>query len=470
MHLHNPLHSPPKIALISLGCAKNLVDSEILLGSAASAGFEFTSSPQDADILVVNTCGFIDSAKEESIEAILEAHQERGMRKRTGQKLVVAGCLSQRFSTELARELRNEVDAFLGLDQVAQAGQIFLSLLSDHPNPTDDPLILVQRHSRFLPDWDTPRFRLTPPHYAYVKIAEGCNHPCSFCVIPQMRGRHRSRQIHSIVNEVRLLVQQGVKEINLISQDTTYYGIDLWPTKPQPSQPLDPSRGPTLIHLLDELAQIEGDFWIRILYTHPAHWSDALIASIAKNPKVVPYVDIPLQHSHPDILNSMQRQTSRQHIEELVAKLRANIPNLAIRTTFIVGFPGESDAHFHDLLDFIQTHRFERLGIFTYSQEEGSRAAKLPHQVPQSVKRQRFHIAMQTQKRIAQQLALKQVGKTIRILADSQYSARSQHDAPDIDTKVILKKPLQPGQFHNVKIISANSYDLVAIAESADIN
>ncbi len=228
---------------------------------------------------------------------------------------------------------------------------------------TLEPLNLVTRGSRYIPDWDTPRFRLTPAHSAYVKIAEGCNHPCSFCVIPQMRGRHRSRTIESIVREVRALVAEGVKEINLISQDTTYYGMDLWQQKAGPRQPVDSARGVTLSRLLDELGAVEGEFWVRLLYTHPAHWSDELIAAIARNEKVARYVDMPLQHIHPAMLDLMRRETSREHIEDLIVRLRAGIPGLTLRTTFITGFPGETDEHFESLLEFIDRVKFERLGV-----------------------------------------------------------------------------------------------------------
>ena len=384
--------------MISLGCAKNLVDAEIMLGSARSGGFEVTACAEEADVLVVNTCGFIESAKQESIDAILEA------RRRPEQKLVVSGCLAQRYREELSRELP-EVDAFIGLDQVANAGEIFRGVLS---SGLGMPSLLISHRSRYIPDYDTPRFRLTPSHLAYVKIAEGCNHPCSFCVIPQMRGRHRSRTVESVVAEVRNLVAEGVREINLISQDTTYFGMDLWTEKAGPRQPVDPRRGPTLVRLLDELSTIEGEFWIRLLYTHPAHWSDELIAAITRNPKVARYVDMPLQHIHGEMLSSMRRETSRQHIEDLIRRLRAGIPGLAIRTTFIVGFPGETEEHFASLLDFMEAMRFERLGVFCYSQEDGSRAARMPGQLPAKVKNRRHREAMKVQQRIAAELAAAQ--------------------------------------------------------------
>jgi ribosomal protein S12 methylthiotransferase len=313
------------------------------------------------------------------------------------------------------------------------------------------------------PRWPTtPRFRLTPAHTAYVKIAEGCNHPCSFCVIPAMRGKHRSRTVESVVAEVRALVAQGVREINLISQDTTYFGLDRWETRPKANQPIDSSRGPTLVQLLDALQKIKGDFWIRLLYTHPAHWSDELIAAIARNPKVARYIDIPLQHIHPEMLKSMKRETTSKHIEELIARLRAGIPGVAIRTTFIVGFPGETEAHFQALLDFIQQTRFERLGIFTYSQEEGSRAAQLPGQVPAATKKARFRKAMKLQQSIAREVAERFVGQKLRVLVEQPLIARTAADAPEVDCRVLLARPAPVGEFVEVQITGTQDYDLLA--------
>ncbi len=460
-----------KVGIISLGCAKNLVDAEIMLGGVLKNGMEITSDADEADVLIVNTCSFIDSAKEESIDAILDAHQQRGLRKKPGQKLIVSGCMAQRFSKELASEMP-EVDAFIGLDQVADAGDIIEKILArpaqpitNHESPitNDDwrPLNLVTRNSRFIPDYDTPRFRLTPSHTAYVKIAEGCNHPCSFCVIPQMRGRHRSRTIASVVSEVRNLVAEGVREINLISQDTTYFGMDLWEEKAGPRAEVDSSRGPTLTKLLRELQKIDGDFWIRLLYTHPAHWSDELIETIAECGKVARYIDMPLQHIHGEMLGKMRRETSREHIENLIARIRAGIPGIAIRTTFIVGFPGETDEHFESLLGFIERTRFERLGIFTYSQEEGSRAAKMEGQVPVKVKQARYKKAMKLQQRIASEIAAAQAGKRLRVLVEKPLIARSAADAPDVDCQVVLQKAAPVGEFIDVQITGTQVYDLI---------
>lgn len=455
-----------KVGMISLGCAKNLVDAEIMLGSARAEGMEITADADEADVLIVNTCAFIDSAKEESIEAILDAHRGRGLKRRKGQKLIVSGCMAQRFAKELPESMP-EVDAFMGLDQVAEAGSIIQRVLASTPRDVqieDGPLNLVTRKPQYIPDWDTPRFRLTPTHTAYVKIAEGCNHPCSFCVIPQMRGRHRSRTVDSVVREVRQLVAEGVKEINLISQDTTYFGMDTWSEKASPRQPVDVSRGTTLCHLLEELDGIGGEFWVRLLYTHPAHWSDDLIRTIAQSKHVARYIDMPLQHIHPAMLETMKRETSDQHIVDLVARIRAGIPGINLRTTFIVGFPGETAEHFNRLMQFIEETKFERLGIFTYSREEGSRAAKMEGQVHTMTKRSRYRRAMELQQRIAREHNEAQVGKRLRVLADTPHIARAEADAPDIDGRVLLEKPLAPGKFHDVVVTGTQVYDLIAKA------
>jgi len=446
--------------MVSLGCAKNLVDAEIMLGDIRAHGMEVTANAEDADVLIVNTCGFIDSAKEESIEAILEAGQRKQLGKRRGQKLIVSGCLAQRFAKELVHQLP-EVDAFMGLDQVSEAATIVRKALGDRASEAD-PLNLVTSKSRFVPDYTTPRFRLTPNHFSYVKIAEGCNHPCSFCVIPQMRGRHRSRTIDSVASEVHRLVEEGVKEINLISQDTTYYGMDLWQQKAGPRQPVDSSQGPTLTRLLERLEQIPGDFWVRLLYTHPAHWSQELIRAIAASSKVARYVDMPLQHIDDEMLGLMRRETSRRHIEDLISSIRAEIPGITLRTTFIVGFPGETDAHFEELLRFIRAVRFERLGVFTYSREEGSRAAKMPGQVPSATKLARYRRAMALQQEIAREHAQSLVGKELKALAEQPLVARSEGDAPEVDTRILLNRPSPVGEFVRVLVTGAQVYDLRA--------
>jgi len=471
-----------KVGMISLGCAKNLVDAEIMLGSVLERGMQITSSAEDADVLVINTCAFIDSAKEESIDAILEAHQQRGLYKRANQRLIVSGCMSQRFSEEL-REQLPEVDAFIGLDQVRELGTIVERVLQKPRTPNAErrtsnadnsafdvghsvfdvfPLNFVTRRPTYIPDYDTPRFRLTPPHSAYLKIAEGCNHPCSFCVIPQMRGRHRSRTPESVLTEIRALVAEGVREINLISQDTTYYGMDLWEERAGPRQPVDSTRGLTLARLLREIEKIEGNFWIRLLYTHPAHWSDELIATIAECRHVARYIDIPLQHIDESMLRRMRRETSRAHIEDLIDKLRAGIPGVALRSTFIVGFPGEIDSEFETLLGFIERTRFERLGVFKYSREEGSRAAKMPAQIPAKVKNERHRRAMTLQQKIAHQIAAAKIGTAQKLLVDQPLVARTEADAPDVDARVLLSEPAPVGEFIMRQIHGSRGYDLLA--------
>jgi ribosomal protein S12 methylthiotransferase len=446
-----------KVGMISLGCAKNLVDAEIMLGSVLERGMEITSSADQADVLVINTCAFIDSAKEESIDAILSAHQARGLNQRRGQKLIVSGCMSQRFAHELRQEMP-EVDAFIGLDQVKELGAIVEKVMAND----DVDLAFAAARPGYIPDYNTPRFRLTPAHSVYVKIAEGCNHPCTFCVIPQMRGKHRSRTMESVLTEIRNLVAEGVREFNLISQDTTYYGMDLWEEKAGPRQPVDSSRGPTLSRLLREIEKMEGDFWVRLLYTHPAHWSDELIETIASCDKVARYIDIPLQHIHESMLQRMRRETSREHIERLIDKLRAGIPDLAIRTTFIVGFPGETDAEFESLLEFIRRVRFDRLGIFKYSREDGSRAAKMQDQIPAKTKNARYRAAMSIQQEIAHELARAKIGRELKLLVDQPLIARTEADAPDVDTRVILSEPAPVGEFVTRQITGARGYDLLA--------
>ena len=479
-----------KVGMISLGCAKNLVDAEIMLGSVLKRGMKVTSRAEDADVLVVNTCAFIDSAKEESIEAILEAHRQRDLNRRPNQKLIVSGCLSQRFGSHL-HEALPEVDAFIGLDQVSELGTIIETILRKHPTsniqlPTsnsesstfdvrrsmfdvsaasatnDVDLNFVTPRPSYIPDYDTPRFRLTPAHSAYIKIAEGCNHPCSFCVIPQMRGRHRSRPPQSVLAEIRGLVSEGVREINLISQDTTYYGMDLWRKKAGPRQPVDSTQGPTLAALLREIQKIEGEFWVRLLYTHPAHWSDELIETIAECDKVARYIDIPLQHIDDSMLGRMRRETTRAHIETLIDKLRSGIPGVALRTTFIVGFPGETEGEFETLLDFIRRVRFERLGIFKYSPEEGSRAAKMPNQIAAKIKNARYRMAMSIQQQIAYEVARERVGSELKLLVDQPHIARSEDDAPDVDARVVLSRAAPVGEFVWRRITGSRGYDLLA--------
>jgi ribosomal protein S12 methylthiotransferase len=452
-----------KVSLISLGCAKNLVDSEIMVGHLQQAGMSVVPGADEADVVIVNTCSFIDSSKEESIGHILEVHRQRGMRRRRRQqKLIVAGCMAQRFAGDLRTELQDEVDAFIGLDQVTTVAPIIEGLLA-RERAADGPPVFIQGRSTFIPDYDTPRFRLTPQHFAYLKIAEGCNHPCTFCIIPQIRGRHRSRTIESVVAEARQLVKEGVREINLISQDTTYFGMDTWEQRPGPRTPVDSSRGAALTSLLRQLNAIEGDFWIRLLYTHPAHWSDELIATIAACPKVARYVDMPLQHISDAMLARMQRETSGDHIRDLIRRIRAGVPGIALRTTFITGFPGETEADVDELCAFIRETRFERLGVFRYSPEERTRAAKMEAQVPAKVKEARWHRLMALQRTIAAELNASAVGQCRRVLVDEPGVARAEGDAPDIDGRVYVPLTLPVGDFAEVRITGAEEYDLLAL-------
>jgi len=543
---------PIRVGMISLGCAKNLVDAEIMLGSLIKGGVEIVNDAEGADVVIVNTCSFIDSAQEESVDAILESNEVREANNR-GQGLIVSGCLPQRFREELPR-LMPEVDVFMGIDQVEQIsdkvrealehrrarlaegggeesdddgeaesadkGEVMDTLaelegiqgaesdLSTHTaSQRSAPLVDIHARPDYIPDYETPRFRLTPQHFAYVKIAEGCNHPCSFCIIPRMRGSHRSRALEDIVNEAKRLVADGVKELNLISQDSTYYGMDLRPDhRPSISSPERflaanedlPADVPTLCALLRALNDIPGDFWIRLLYTHPAHWTDELIRTIADCPKVARYVDMPLQHIHGAMLERMRRETSQEYIEDLIRRIREGIPGIALRTTFIVGFPGETEAYFQTLLDFIRNTRFERLGVFTYSKEDGTRAGAMESQLDDDEKDARRSRAMEAQQEVARSISEACVGKTVKVLiegratgedlrganvsswehglirADAEDSeaapelegeyliARGEADAPDIDGRIYVRGSLPLGEFAEVRVVGHTDYDLIA--------
>jgi ribosomal protein S12 methylthiotransferase len=513
-----------RVGLISLGCAKNLVDGEIMLGSLLDRGMTVTNDPAQADVLIVNTCSFIDASQEESVNTILETAALRDAQRRP-QGIIVAGCLTQRFTGELPK-LLPEVDAFIGIDQVSEIHDVVeqvlkrrqaaphslqpgpatpkLKRVGPQAKPPPTPLVAVTRRPRYVPDYATPRFRLTPRHFAYVKIAEGCNHPCSFCIIPRMRGSHRSRAQGDIVREARQLVAEGVRELNLISQDSTYYGLDLRPHRtgsiaaPEQFRSATlalPVETPTLCTLVRELNKVPGDFWIRLLYTHPAHWTDDLIRTIAECPKVARYVDMPLQHIHELMLERMRRETTRDHIVKLIARIRAAIPGIALRTTFIVGFPGETEACFQALLEFIRETRFERAGVFTYSRETGTRAGSMAGQIPDRVKRQRRDLAMATQRDVARRISAAFLESTLRVLVErpaaskdlqdvvvtssehgqlravapdtnridgSFVIARGEADAPDIDGRVYVRGRLPIGEFARVRIIGHTDYDLIA--------
>jgi ribosomal protein S12 methylthiotransferase len=562
---------PLRVGLISLGCAKNLVDAEIMLGSLMQDGLEITNDAATADVVIVNTCSFIDAAQEESVDAILESAALREAHHR-GQGLVVSGCMPQRFRDELPK-LLPEVDAFMGIDQVAEVPRIVREALrkrqerlqEDPPPPTttrrapsprrgpkskvvaklarldrggaseshapdevlrgtdhfgrtrtvvaapgappvseSSPLVQVHARPQFVPDFATPRFRLTPRHFAYVKIAEGCNHPCSFCIIPRMRGSHRSRAQADVVAEARALLADGVKELNLISQDSTYYGLDLRPARrgsiSSPEKFAStakalPADATTLCTLLRELNALPGPFWIRLLYTHPAHWTDELIRTMAECPKVARYVDMPLQHIHHNMLERMRRETSEQYIRDLIGRIRAGIPGIALRTTFIVGFPGETEPYFETLLEFIRDTKFERLGVFTYSQEAGTRAGTMEGQVAKRVKERRRGQAMAAQRAVARELSASFVGRVLPVLIEGAATprqlqnasvsswehglirgageateplrgrylvGRGEADAPDIDGRVFVRGRLAPGEFARVRVIGHTDYDLIA--------
>ena len=461
------------VGLISLGCAKNLIDSEVMIGHLAQAGMALTPDAELADVLIINTCSFIDMAKTESVNAIFEAVKDRAENEdRARQKIIVAGCLSQRFAKDLPG-IMPEVDAFIGLDQITKVAPIIENLLgknnahevqkTEGPSATEDPRDFVTLKPQYIPDYSTPRMRLTPDHFAYVKIAEGCNHTCTFCIIPQIRGRHRSRTQESVVNEVKALVASGVKEINLISQDTTYFGMDLWDeSRPKPNSPVDSTKGHSLASLLRELNEIPGDFWVRLLYTHPAHWSDELIETIAQCDKVAKYVDIPLQHISDRMLVAMKRVTSGDYIRDLLRRMRAGIPNIGIRTTFIVGFPGETEEDFQELLEFIEEFRFERAGVFSYSKEEGTRANKMDGHIHHATKKSRWSRSMQALQRIASEVNQEQVGKAVKVLVEQPGIARTEWDAPEIDGSVHVPEDIPVGSFAEVTIKDWRGYDLVA--------
>jgi len=516
--------TPPRtVGIVSLGCAKNLVDSEIMLGVLGRTGWAVTSYPKQADVLIINTCAFIDVAQQESVDTILELTQWREEH-RPDQAIIVAGCLTQRYKERLL-PLLPEVDLFLGLDEVPEIDRWVeearkirnrrlqhrrllqrtfsssgLSRRETLPESVLEPppAIHVHPRSRYIPDASAPRLLLTPPHYAYVKIAEGCNHPCSFCVIPQIRGPYRSRPIEDIVQEVQTLVARGVKEINLISQDCTYYGRDFLRTGSQKGRKSSPDTGEiSLARLLEVLDQLEGDFWIRVLYTHPAHWTDDLIEVFARCSKLVPYVDLPLQHIHPLMLERMRRQTSPEQIRELLQKLRQRIPHLTLRTTFIVGFPGETEAMFAELIQFVEEQRFDRVGVFAYSEEEGTLAARMEGQVPPKIRRLRQRELLRRQRRISAERNQRMIGQTIWVLTEGPVEptvwkrqvqmfrreqpqrdrrrpwiqvdpssvtvSRSTADAPEVDGRVYLLDKLPPGQFVPVKILGASDYDLVGV-------
>ena len=455
---------PTQIGLISLGCAKNLIDSEIMLGHLQDEGMTLVPDPELADALIINTCSFIDVAKDESVGTIIEAvnaRQEDPAREK--QKIIVAGCLSQRFQKDLPG-LLPEVDAFIGLDQITDVASIVRKTLVRDLDE-EGSLDTVTAKSRYIPDYTTPRFRLTPKHMAYIKIAEGCNHTCSFCIIPKIRGQHRSRTQDSIVREAKGLIAQGVKEINLISQDTTYFGMDKWQglgNRPNPTSGVNSEKGESLATLLRALNDLEGDFWIRLLYTHPAHWSDELIKTIAECPKVARYVDIPLQHISDHMLDEMNRKTDGTYVRDLLQRMRDGIPDLSIRTTFITSFPGETKEDHEELLNFIKEFKFERCGIFQYSKEEGTRAYKKEDHVHHATKKKRHRELSSAIDEVAIEVNESQIGKKLRVLVEEEGIARSMWDAPDIDGRIFVPIDIPVGEWADVTVTDHRGYDLIA--------
>ncbi len=445
-----------QFAIVSLGCAKNLVDSEVMADRLLAAGYEKTE-PENAALLIVNTCAFIDPAKQEAIDTIFAAVRAREAGEAPAeQRIMVAGCLSQRYAHDLVK-LMPEVDCFIGVDKVCEVAEIAEACLAGTAEK-----VYTTKVSTLVPDFGDTRYRLTARHTAYVKIAEGCNHACAYCVIPRIRGGHRSRPQANILREVRALVEQGVKEVNLIAQDTTYYGMDKWEKRAEKTSGVDSSRGESLASLLREINAIPGDFWVRVLYTHPAHWSRELIDVFATCEKVVKYVDIPLQHIAAHILAEQRRKTDGDYIRTLIRDLRAAVPGIGLRTTFISGLPGETEEDHAELRDFIREFRFERAGVFPYSREEGSLAAKMKGQVHHATRKRRANELSMIMAGIADEIGQNCVGQTIRVLVDEPGLARGPWDAPDVDGTIHVDPALPVGEFAEVEIVDSIAYELFA--------
>jgi ribosomal protein S12 methylthiotransferase len=453
-----------KIGFVSLGCPKNLVDSEVMMGLSQQGGHTLTSNPSEAEVLVVNTCAFIDSAKEESINTILELAEF----KKTGacRRLIVTGCLGERYRDELKTQIP-EIDAVLGTGDVPEivgaveghrSGVIPLTLVRTLPEPEAE----VRGLPTYLYDADTPRVFATPRHFAYVKVAEGCDYKCSFCIIPTLRGHYRSRPIDAIVREARGLADRGVREIILISQDTTFYGRDA-------------GQGAALPQLLRALNSVEGIDWIRLLYLYPTTITDDILDAIAECEKVCNYIDLPLQHASDAVLRRMKRPGTGQSYDTLLARIRARVPGVALRTTFIVGFPGETDAEFDDLLAFVDRVQFDHVGVFTYSHEEGTTAYGLTDDVPPALKKRRRNRLMAAQKKIVARAQRRRVGSRVQLLVDGPspehdlvWRGRLAGQAPEIDPMVYLTETdldsLRPGLLLEAEIVGARGYDLLARA------
>ncbi|MHB1041938.1 MAG: 30S ribosomal protein S12 methylthiotransferase RimO [Eubacteriales bacterium] len=435
-----------KVGLVSLGCPKNLVDSEIMLGFLKKDGFIITNREEEADVMIVNTCAFINDAKEESINTIFELarHKKDGNLK----LLIAAGCLAQRYASELTKGIP-EIDSLTGTGDVEDIVQVVSRAISGvRSNPGEDP--------GYLPVAGISRLLSTPSYSAYLKIGEGCDNRCSYCVIPAIRGPYRSRAMEDVLNEAALLAEGGVREFVLVAQDTTRYGIDIF-------------GRPALADLLVKLARLEGVTWLRVMYAYPSLVTDRLIESIASEKKICRYLDLPIQHASDRILSKMNRRERRKDILKLVEKLRSAIPDIALRTSFIVGFPGETAEDFQELLDFMSTVRFDRVGVFAYSPEEDTPAAAMSGQVPEEVKYERRKKAMALQQGVSLQRNIEKKGREITVLVEgrtagkgSAYYGRSEGDAPEVDGMVHIRsnKDLKPGQFVRVKITGASEYDL----------
>jgi ribosomal protein S12 methylthiotransferase len=462
-----------KIGMISLGCPKNLVDSEVMLGLAQQAGHLLTRDAADADVLVVNTCAFIDKAKQESVDAVLEMaeHKKHG-RCRT---LVVAGCMAERYRTELQEQIP-EIDAVIGTGEVPEilrllggstrqdpppgGGLIHVRRANGEPVYTNGEPIVTKDLPTYIYDADTPRLLATPRHYAYVKIAEGCDYKCAFCIIPTLRGHYRSRSAASILQEAERLAANGVKELLLISQDTSFYGVDRG------------ERG-ALARLLRALNKIDGLAWIRMLYLYPTTIGDDVLEAMAESDKVCKYIDLPLQHASDAVLKRMKRPGTRAGYERLLDRIRRRLPGVALRTTFIVGFPGETEDDFRQLQGFVDAVGFDHVGVFTYSHEEGTSAHARPDDVPAGTKRRRRSRLMRAQEHIVSRAQASRIGRHVRLLVDGPSDehelvlrARLEGQAPDIDPLVYLTdcdpSEIPPGTFIEAEIVGSRSYDLIA--------
>lgn len=435
---------PANVRIVTLGCAKNDVDSEEIAGVLLQAGYRVDGAADHADVTVINTCGFLESSKQESIEAIRDAVEQRRLGRTS--KVVVAGCLSQRMGAEL-RRLAPGADAYVGVGQMGRFDEIVNQTLRSRETLLD---VAPPQHR-----WaDVPtRVRAGTPWSAYLKVSEGCDHQCTFCTIPSFRGRHVSKPLERVLAEARHLVGGGAKEINLIAQDVTQYGYDLY-------------RAFTLPKLLRELNGLEGLEWIRILYFYPNRLTDEVIEAMASLDRVVPYIDIPLQHVHPDTLRRMKRPWDGERYLRLLEKLRAAMPDVAVRTTFIVGFPGETDAEFEALLEFVEAARMDRVGAFVFSREPGTPAHDLPDQVPFRVRRARYDRLMRTQQGVSLERNQAWVGRTLRVLVEDVREGwsigRSHRDAPEIDGLVFVEGEHPPGGFVDVEVTDAEPYDLIA--------